>query len=87
MPATSGPPAADAPAPSELEGAPQGKAQVQLQRGRFVVIVATLNLTQGTGKILHVKHVPHAAAISMNLSISPTGTWLNVGLPFASRIG
>ena len=67
-PPSSGPPAADAPAPSELEGAPQGKAQVQLQRGRFVVIVATLNLTQGTGKILHVKHVPQA----MVPTISPS---------------
>ena len=67
-PPSSGPPAADAPAPSELEGAPQGKAQVQLQRGRFVVIVATLDLTQGTGKILHVKHVPQA----MVPTISPS---------------
>jgi hypothetical protein len=36
------------------------RSQVQLERGAFVVIVASLNLTRRTGKILHVKHVPQA---------------------------
>jgi len=38
----------------------QTKPQIELKKGRFVVIVATINLTRSTGKILHIKHVPQA---------------------------
>jgi len=42
------------------DGAVREKPQVELKKGKFVVIVAKLNLTQSTGKILYVKHVPQA---------------------------
>jgi hypothetical protein len=38
----------------------QTKPQVELKRGDYVVIVAKLNLSKTTGKILHVKHVQQA---------------------------
>jgi hypothetical protein len=55
-----GPPVED-PGPVRLaQNLPAVRSQVQLERGAFVVIVASLNVTRGTGKILHVKHVPQA---------------------------
>ena len=49
------PPVED-PGPVRLaQNLPAVRSQVQLERGAFVVIVASLNLTRRTGKILHVK--------------------------------
>jgi hypothetical protein len=70
VPALPGPPSEGPAVLSQAEelATPPVRSQVQLQRGQFVVIVASLNLTRGTGKILHVKHVPQA----MVPTVAPT---------------
>jgi translation initiation factor IF-1 len=53
-------------APLQADVAPRAaQSQVALKEGRFVNIIASLNLSKGTGKILYVNHVQRAMVPTM----------------------